>query len=230
MTDPLSPSQVKKAGRTLKRYMRNESISDIDLMAAIATVQQYPAAHQKPLTKANMGLRSMVKTEGCRVEVSQRLKRFFTIVDKLSREPNLPLSSMQDIGGVRAVLDSVDEIRRVESRLRHRRPVVHTSDYVTKPRASGYRGLHVVVVYDGRHIEVQLRTQVMHDWAITVERLSSRIGTNLKGDGDHAVQAFLAAVSEAMAMEEQGDVVDTSFLRELSELRTAAEPYLRGNP
>lgn len=70
---------------------------------------------------------------------------------------------MQDIGGCRAVLASIDEVRRVEARLRKSRPPVGYSDYVTTPRSSGYRGVHLVVVYDGRRIEVQLRTLVMHE-------------------------------------------------------------------
>ena len=172
----------------------------------------------------------MVRTAGCQVEVSQRLKRLNTILNKLVREPNLPLSNMQDIGGVRAILDSIEEVRRVEERLKRNRPVLGYRDYITHPRKSGYRGVHVVVGYDDRQIEVQLRTRVMHDWAITVERLSSRVGENLKGDGDHAVQAFLAAASEVMALEEMGGIVDTSTVVEMNRLRTIAEPYLRGGP
>lgn len=228
MTEVMSKNQVKQAGRTLRHYMRGEAVSEESLNRAIEIVQGYRAAHQVPLTKANNGLRSMVRTEGCRIEVSQRLKRFMTIIDKLVREPNLPLSSMQDIGGVRAVLDSVDEVRRVEARLKKNRPVLGYNDYITTPRSSGYRGVHVVVDYDGRAIEVQLRTRIMHDWAITVERLSSRVGENLKRDGDHAIQALLAEVSRIMALEEQGMPVDSSHHEEFIRLRAAAEPYLRG--
>lgn len=180
-----------------------------------------------------MGLRSVVNTERCaRVEVSQRLKRVPTILDKLAREPTLALAKMQDIGGCRAVLSSIDEVRRVEARLRKNRPPVRYSDYITHPRSSGYRGVHVVVRYEGhgveRSIEVQLRTQAMHDWAITVERLSGRLGRNLKRDGQHAVQRLLAAISEAMALEEAGSRVDASLQEAITTHRRAAEPYLRG--
>lgn len=225
----LSSNQVKKAGRTLRSYMRGDDVSRESVAHAIDVVQRYRAAHQLPLTKANNGLRSMVRTEGCRVEVSQRLKRFMTIIDKLEREPTLSLPTMQDIGGVRAVLDTVDEVRRVEARLRKNRPILGYNDYITTPRTSGYRGVHVVVGYDDRAIEVQLRTRVMHDWAITVERISSRVGENLKRDGDHAIQDLLAAVSRIMALEEQGLPVDSSHHEELDRLRKTAEPYLRGS-
>ena len=128
---------MRKDGRTLKGYMRRETILDSEPETAIRVALRYRTAHQLPLTKANNGLRSMVRTEGCQVEVCQRLKRFRTILDKLVREPNLPLSSMQDIAGVSAVLNSIDEARRVEARPKHNRPVVGYSDYISSPRKSG---------------------------------------------------------------------------------------------
>lgn len=201
-------------------------MSSEEVTQAIATVMDYRASHQKPLVTANNGLRSMVRTENCEVEVSQRLKRFPTILDKLRREPSLSLPNMQDIAGVRAVLNSIDEVRRVQARLTRNRPPVRISDYITSPRESGYRGVHVVVTYNGRLVEVQLRTRVMHDWAVTVERLSSRMGSNLKGDGDHVVQAFLAAVSEAMALEELGMDVPQELLTRITTLRSQSTPYL----
>ena len=112
MPEP-SATQVKKAGRTLRRFGRGETVDHDELNRAVRVVQAFRRAHAGPLVTANNGLRSMVRTEGCRVEVTQRLKRFVTILDKLQREPTLDLSRMQDVGGVRAVLDSIDEVRRV---------------------------------------------------------------------------------------------------------------------
>lgn len=224
----LTPSAVKKAGRVFRHLLTGQKPPAEQVMKAYQVLLAFRAAHQKPLVKANNGLRSMVKTEGCQVEVSQRLKRMPTILDKLVREPQLPLHKMQDIGGCRAVLNSIDEIRRVEARLKRARPPVGYSDYIENPRKSGYRGVHVVVLYDERRIEVQLRTRAMHAWAITVETLSSRVRENLKGDGEHAVQRLMAAISQAMALEEQGDVVDSSLIDQISVLRTAAQPYLGG--
>jgi putative GTP pyrophosphokinase len=176
-----------------------------------------------------MGLRSMVATEGCTIEVSQRLKRVPTILDKIRRYPTMRLASMQDIGGCRAVLSDVDEVRRVERRLRRNRPPLRVCDYITIPKDSGYRGIHVVVDYDGRAVEVQLRTQVMHQWAITVERLSGRLQEDLKsGRGPAEVLAYLSGATEAMAIEEGGGVVDQETLATLVELRKSAVPFLQG--
>lgn len=233
MAAALTNNQIDKAGRALRKWTRGEEVSGTDIDQAIEILLRFRAAHQYPLGKATMGLRSVLRTEQCsRVQVSQRLKRAPTIVDKLAREATLSLPRMQDIGGCRAVLGSIEEVRRVEARLKKNRPPVGYSDYIKHPRASGYRGVHVVVRYDDdqgieRRIEVQLRTLVMHEWAITVERLSGRIGENLKGDGRHAVQELLAAISQAMAIEEVGRTVDASELTKMEELRHRAAPYLQ---
>lgn len=191
----------------------------------------YRAAHQYALIKAAKGLRSVVRTLGCdSPKVSQRLKRFPTILNKLVREPTMQLATMQDIGGCRAVLASVNEIRGVEKRLMTNRPMLRYSDYITTPRSSGYRGVHVVVQYtdvDGadRAIEVQLRTAVMHEWAITVERLSGRLDVDLKsGLGPEEVLKLLSAISDAMAIEEAGRVVPPDQAENIDRLRHAAVP------
>ena len=233
MTLPLTTSQVDKAGRTLRKWGRGEHLPAGAVDAAIETLFRFRAVHQYALGKATVGLRSVVSTEKCdRVDVSQRLKRAPTIAAKLSREPTLSLARMQDIGGCRAVLGSIAELRRVESRLRRNRPPVGCSDYLDTPRSSGYRGVHLIVMYGdaagvNRRIEVQLRTLVMHEWAITVERLSGRIGHNLKRDGHHAVQTLLEAISRAMALEETGMAVDDALLEEMDELRRIAAPFLQ---
>lgn len=222
----ITKSQVDKAGSRMRKALRGVPVTDEQLNHAINVIDAFRAAHQYPLAKANNGLRSMIQTEKCKSEVSQRTKRFMTIIDKLEREPTLALSKMQDIGGCRAILGSVDEIRRVEARLRRRRPVAGYSDYITSPRESGYRGVHVVVEYDSRCIEIQLRTNLMHLWAITVERQSTLVGENLKQDGTHAVQKFMAAMSEAMAIDESGVTLPQGLLQQIQELRLQAAPYL----
>lgn len=223
---PPTNSQVNKAGKALRAWW-NDALETDDIVEPYRVLLRYRAAHQLPLTKATMGLRSMVTTEGCKVEVSQRLKRIWTIIDKLDREPNMQLATMQDIGGCRAVLASIDEVRRVQRRLTKNRPPLRVSDYVAKPRPSGYRGVHVIVQYDQRKIEVQLRTKVMHEWAITVERLGGRLRQDLKsGIGPPPLLKWLEAISEAMALEESGETVDTVLVDRIAVLRERALPYL----
>lgn len=75
--------------------------------------------------------------------VGQRLKRFSTIIDKLTSERSRDLSTMNDIAGVRAIFRSeeqLDEFRSkmFESRAQH--SLIHESDkfnYIKRPKASG---------------------------------------------------------------------------------------------
>lgn len=171
----------------------------------------------------------MASSENCEARLSQCLKRRETILDKLSREPTLALANMQDIAGCRAVVQTIDELKKIQRRLQHRRPVIRSNDYISKPRLSGYRAVHVVVDYHGRRIEVQLRTVVMHEWAIAVERLGVRLKEDLKsGRGPKEVLVWLATVSQAMATEEQGNIVDASQISEIERLREQAARRLRG--
>ena len=141
----------------------------------------------------------------------------------------MQLANMQDIGGCRAVLNSIDEVRRVQSRLARNRPPLRVSDYIAVPRPSGYRGVHVVVQYDERPVEVQIRTQVMHARAITVERLGGRLGEDLKsGYGPEPLLALLEGISEVMAVEEENGVVGREALDRLAALRRTAAPFLEG--
>ncbi len=236
MSPAPSKSQVNRAGQIIRRHFMRHGVRpgepDRSLIMAFAVLVEFRAAHQYSLTKANMGVRSVLATERCEVDVSQRLKRIVTIVDKLRREPTMQLANMQDIGGCRAILDNVADLRRVERRLRKNRPPLRVADYIAAPKASGYRGVHVVVSYPdlagvSRAIEVQLRTRVMHEWAFTVERLGGRLKADLKSNvGPEPVLDFLRAASEAMAIEEQGQVVPSEIAARVSELRAAAMPYL----
>jgi putative GTP pyrophosphokinase len=215
-----SKGEVDRAANTWRASAANDWLgADIaEANRALDVIDHFRACHGYPLQKATMGLRSSVATEGIHpVRVTQRHKRFTTILDKLAREPNMKLSRMQDIGGCRAVLPDVVAVERLRHRLERRSGFVKTYDYLTEPKRSGYRGIHVILAYDERLIEVQLRTQRMHDWAITVERLSGRLNLDLKSSkGPPELLDFLETVATIDHMLETGIPVT-------DELRSAAD-------
>lgn len=228
MSQPVpSNNQIKKAGSTLRKWYRGDG-EDIDAaIEAIEKVEVWRRAHYAPLVSANNGLRSRARTAGVAAEVTQRLKRRPTILDKIRREPNLDLSRMQDIGGCRAVVTSIDDLRRLEDRVRNGKvPVRGSADYIAAPRRSGYRGVHVVLEYGGRQIEIQLRTQVMHAWALAAEKYTQVLGLNLKQDGDHPVQLFLQTASQIMALVETDQEVPEELMALHDQRRLDALPLL----
>ncbi len=157
-----------------------------------------------------------------------RLKRRQTILEKLRREPTLDLSRMQDIGGCRAVVANMDDLRRLEARITDRLPVISYADYALNPRVSGYRAVHVVVPYRDRAIEIQLRTESMHAWALAAEHYSAVMGENLKQDGTHPIQIFLAVAADMIALQAEGHPVPKEMATLHHQRRLDALPYLQG--
>lgn len=161
-----------------------------------------------------MALRNYAKeTDGDSV-VSQRLKRMASTVEKLRRFPRMKLSRMQDIGGCRAIVGTVHDVRRLQERYRHSRTrhlPVNGKDYIESPKESGYRGVHLVYryrsdrseVYNGLLIEIQLRSTLQHAWAMAVETASVFLGQALKSsEGERAWLRFFALAGSCFAEDE----------------------------
>jgi putative GTP pyrophosphokinase len=123
-----SKRRVDRAADVWRRGVTGEKFDVDEMLEALQIVEHFRACHQYPLTKATAGLRSTVGTVGAPVQVSQRLKRYPTILDKLVREPTMQLSRMQDIGGCRAVVPDIATMRLVQRRLERRRGYVRTAD------------------------------------------------------------------------------------------------------
>lgn len=199
----------------IRRFYDGEA--DLEaLERAITVIKEYRSGFGAPMVKFNNGLRYYSSKCGVKADVTQRLKREATIIDKLSdRERGLDLSRMQDIGGLRAVVDTIDDLRRFENELDAAWPhfITDRDDYIKSPRKSGYRALHLKLLRDGLPIEVQLRTRRMHEWAEFVERLSMRLRENFKQDaGEHPVQVLARLLSEVYRREEEGDQVDADLI------------------
>lgn len=115
---------------------------------------------------------------------------------------------VQDIGGVRARLPSLDHVHAVSRRLRKTWTIVRVRDYIAEPKSSGYRALHLIVRRDGYPIEVQLRTRLQDAWANQVEEDGGMLGVDLKfGAGQADIHAYYVAVSEAFALLDRGELL-----------------------
>ena len=228
-----SRTQVSAAGATLI----DPSSSLNDLRHAREFVNNWRAAHSLPLDRVRMELEERLAPLGEEALVAQRLKRRSSIDAKLRRFHNMNLARMQDVGGCRAVLPSVDAVRRIargyaDRPSRHR--VAHTDDYLTSPRASGYRGIHLVsrfqpgdeseAVYAGMRIEIQLRSRLQHAWAAAVETVGTFSGQALKSsEGDEGWLRFFALMGSEIAFSEGCPLVpDTAESRDLLRRELAA--------
>ena len=231
---PLPPfgslGDVRRAGEVLRRAAtkRGTVPSVEEVREARDVVEAYRSAHAAPSNAAYMGLRSCLTSEGFDLDVSRRLKRLPTIEDKLRRLPEMDLSSMQDVGGCRAVLDSQEQVQRVverffaNSRRRNQRPD-KIRNYVAEPRDSGYQAIHIYTRYHGRRIEVQLRTRDQDSWAKIVEDLTSSTGVDVKnGDGPDEVHKLLRELSEGLSKRETGQPYTEALMDIIAQLAMMA--------
>jgi putative GTP pyrophosphokinase len=231
-----SRSAVNRAGRELRRFWLDdeEAVSE-DTVQAFAAMIAYRESFQLPLNKTVMGLRSMVCSEvpelkrvGDRVPVAQRLKRREQIINKLVRLDHMQLWTMGDIGGCRAVLPSRHQVEGVLRRIRKQKWPLHgrIRDYRDEPADSGYRAVHLLVIRDGRLIEVQLRDPREHEWAVAVERMGSRLGIGLKeGEGPDDLKEYFRLASLGIYMEQMSEQPAPSFLAAFDAARQRALRY-----
>ena len=169
-----------------------------------------------PLTKVNMGLRSMASRVSPDARVTQRLKRQSRIIEKLARFPTMQLTTMEDIGGCRVVVPTYEEALRLRERVESRwgQTVTRNRDYVAHPKETGYRAFHLVVIREGFPIEIQIRTSLQQTWAEAVEAAELASGTMLKdGRGAADVLAFFRALGTAFAALDRGEPIPRTVRR-----------------
>lgn len=209
----------------------------IDYLEALKILNNWRASHSYPLNTFQSSIRTRIKKDGLGevTMVAQRLKRISSILEKLSREGNMRLSRMQDIGGIRVILPDLEAVDRVangfrKSRMKHE--FVRECDYIKSPKDSGYRGIHLVYRYKNKRapeyndlrIEVQIRNELQHSWATAVEVVGAFLGKSLKSsEGPEGWLKFFSMVGSAFALMEDCsraepylDLSRGDFLQEIS--------------
>ncbi len=109
----------------------------------------------------------LLAREGIAADVQGRAKHHYSIWRKMQGK-NLAFEDVLDLRALRVVVASVADCYVVLSRLQARWRAVpgEFDDYIARPKPNGYQSLHVVVLDDAaRAVEVQIRTQAMHEHA-----------------------------------------------------------------
>ena len=207
-----SRTQVDAAGEAL--IAPSSSLDDLRRVRAV--VNNWRATHSVPLDCVRMELEQRVAGFGENAVVAARLKRLSSIEAKLRRFRSMRLARMQDVGGCRVVLPSAADVLNIADRYDSEpspHAVIHSDDYIAEPRASGYRGVHLVsrfrpdseaqAVYEGMRIEIQLRSRLQHVWATAVETVGTFSGQALKSSvGDERWLRLFALMGSEMAFAE----------------------------
>jgi GTP pyrophosphokinase len=112
-------------------------------------------------------LQTDLAKQGIKAEVQGRPKHIYSIVKKM-RGKGLDFNQVLDIRALRVIVAEVDDCYGALSWVHAQFSPIpdEFDDYIAKPKANGYQSLHTVVRdATGQAIEVQIRTQSMHDKA-----------------------------------------------------------------
>lgn len=108
-------------------------------------------------------LRAELQTQAIAADVSGRVKHIYSIYRKM-KSKQLSFDQLYDIRALRVLVETVPDCY-------HALGIVHQlwrhipdqfDDYITNPKANGYRSLHTAVIAENKSLEVQIRTFTMH--------------------------------------------------------------------
>ncbi|MCB0021762.1 MAG: bifunctional (p)ppGpp synthetase/guanosine-3',5'-bis(diphosphate) 3'-pyrophosphohydrolase, partial [Caldilinea sp.] len=145
------------------RYLNPASYKEIK-----NAIQQKEGDRDKLVIKTKMELERALAEAGIQAQIDGRPKHIYSIFRKMERK-GVGFEQIYDVHGFRIIVETVAQCYAVLG-------VVHTmwhpipgefDDYIANPKDNMYRSLHTAVRIkkDGRPVEIQIRTQEMHDMA-----------------------------------------------------------------
>ncbi len=143
----LDPESYEKTLDIVKSYMR-ESDSYLDRSVA--------------------AIRENLATEGVKIiHIEGRAKRLYRLHQKLKRH-DMDIKRIYDLVAIRIIVPNISDCYEAFGVVHKRyRPMVgRIKDYISLPKPNNYQSLHTTIFGpEGRIIEIQIRTQKMHDEA-----------------------------------------------------------------
>ena len=155
-------------------------------------------------------LQANLLLQNIRATVEGRPKHIYSIVKKM-RGKSLDFSQVFDIRAMRVIVPSVADCYEALSWVHSQFVPIASEfdDYIAKPKSNGYQSLHTVVRDEiGRPIEIQIRTQAMHDhaehgvaahWAYKEAGVKGYVGVSANSDYD----AKIAVLRQLLAWERE---------------------------
>ncbi|MBA4308658.1 MAG: hypothetical protein C0429_18170 [Sphingopyxis sp.] len=188
-----SKKDVVRAGKALAKRLVWEAETKAEIQTVFDIANSWRASHAFPMHRMRAELHGRMSSLKLKGLTAARLKQMSSIRGKLNRiESNL--RQLQDLGGCRAVVPDIQQARQLVSDIVDKSPhkLTRQDHYMDSPRPSGYRSHHIVFAfnprhkseegYEGRLIEMQIRSRLQHSWATAVEAVGLYRGENMKAD------------------------------------------------
>lgn len=109
-------------------------------------------------------LKNILNESKIDVEITGRSKHIYSIYKKMA-EKDKPFEMVMDLRAVRLIVPDIPSCYAALGVIHtHWRPIPHEfDDYIAAPKDNFYQSIHTAILYeDGKPLEVQIRTQEMH--------------------------------------------------------------------
>ncbi len=121
------------------------------------------------LAKMITPIKADLAQQGFKVEVNGRAKHLFSIYNKM-RNKNKTFEDIHDLYGIRVIVDTerIADCFSIYGFITQQYPPVpqYFKDYISVPKHNGYQSLHSAIIGPKGHmVELQIRTQRMHEFA-----------------------------------------------------------------
>ncbi|WP_341503261.1 GTP diphosphokinase [Gallaecimonas sp. GXIMD4217] len=160
------------------------------------------------------GLNQALKAEGIQAQVYGRPKHIYSIWKKMQNK-QLSFDELFDVRAVRIIVERLQDcygaLGVVHTQFRH--IPNEFDDYVANPKPNGYQSIHTVVVGPkGKTVEIQIRTQQMHDNAELGVAAHWAYKEGGKGSKERALEDKVAWLRKILLWQEEmadaGDLVE----------------------
>ena len=162
------------AGRMGMQWMREEledlAFKVLNPEARASIIRRFLMLQREAgdvIHKITADIRAELDKVGVDASVYGRAKKPYSIWRKM-QEKDLAFSRLSDIYGFRVICGSVADCYTILGVIHQRWRAVpgRFKDYISQPKSNGYRSIHATVSgRDGKRVEVQIRTQEMHEVA-----------------------------------------------------------------
>ncbi|MEO1329469.1 MAG: bifunctional (p)ppGpp synthetase/guanosine-3',5'-bis(diphosphate) 3'-pyrophosphohydrolase [Pseudomonadota bacterium] len=220
--DIFAPMAGRMGMQSIREELEDLCFAVLQPEARLSVMRRF--VHLKKTTGENAApavideLRAKLAKAEVEAEVSGREKRPYSIWRKMQTK-QVGFEQLSDIIGFRVITQSEEDVYRALGVIHRAFPAVpgRFKDYLSHPKANGYRSIHTTVIgLRGARIEIQIRTQQMHEVAETGVAAHWAYRNGVRGANPFSVDPFrwLRDLVERVERAGPNDALPEEFLEE----------------
>lgn len=152
------------------------------------------ARGRQALQKVVSTIQDRLDHQNIKAKIEFRVKHLYSLHRKLAKYDN-DFTRIRDLIALRIITHTVEECYRVLGIIHSLYPPLphYIKDYIAVPKPNGYQSVHTTVLGNQDVFEVQIRTEIMHEYA------EHGLAAHFYYDGQKSTQAYLSGQAPAVS-------------------------------